>query len=157
MLDLFSQQQFRVNEVKLVYKSNDNPKNQIVICNPDLAYEVLKSDWDMNRIELLEQFKIILLNRNHTCLGISEISTGGMAGCIVDPKIVFATALKARAPIIMLAHNHPSGNLVPSKQDIDLTKKLVLGGKLLDIAVIEHLIVTKHGYTSMARKGYFPG
>lgn len=147
---------FKVAEVELVYKSNSNPENRMEISYPTDAYNVLRKSWDDNKIELIEQFKIILLDRRNRCLGIAEIATGGMASCIVDPKVVFATALKSRAAGIVLAHNHPSGGLKPSRADIDLTQKLIACGKILDIAVVEHIILTRDGYTSMARDGLMP-
>ena len=107
----------------------------------------------MNRIELVEQFKILLLDRSNSCLGISHISTGSISGCLVDPKIIFATVLKARASSVILAHNPPSGNLQPSQADIELTKKLKAGGALLDVAVLDHLIVTPFSYYSFADDG----
>ncbi len=107
----------------------------------------------MNKIELVEQFMIVLLNRGNSCLGISNISTGGISACLVDPKIVFVTVLKARASSVILAHNHPSGNLKPSLADIELTKKLKEGGALLDVSVLDHLIVTPFSYYSFADDG----
>ena len=84
-------------------------------------------------MELLEQFKILLLDRMNSCIGLSEISTGGVAGCVADPKIIFGTALKAQASGIILAHSHPSGNLTPSTADMTLTKKMFHAGKCLEL------------------------
>lgn len=72
---------------------------------------------------------------------------------MVDPKLIFASALAANASAIILAHNHPSGNLKPSQVDIQLTRKLVNGGKLLDISIYDHLIITYDGYTSFSEEG----
>lgn len=145
--------QFKVTEVELVYRSKQNPNDRLKIEGPECAYEALLGLWDMNRIELVEEFKILLMNRAHKCLGVSNISSGGMSYCLVDPKIIFATALKARASSIILAHNHPSGNLTPSAADVALTKKLVDGGMLLEIDVPDHLIITPYGFYSMANNG----
>jgi DNA repair protein RadC len=147
---------FQVTEVELIYRNKLAPCDRPQIKSSSYAYELLMMAWDMNKIELLEQFKIILLDRRNSCIGISDISTGGVAGCLVDPKIVFSTALKARASSIVLSHNHPSGNLTPSNQDIALTRKFVEAGKLLDIEVIEHMIVTPHSYYSFADNGLLP-
>lgn len=107
----------------------------------------------MNKIELIEEAKLLLLDRNLVCLGISNLSTGGISSCLIDPKIVYATALKARASSIVLAHNHPSGNLKPSTSDIHLTEKLADAGKLLDLTLLDHLIVTPYNYYSFADEG----
>jgi DNA repair protein RadC len=108
---------------------------------------------DSGKIELLEEFKMILLNRNNRVLGMINISQGGMSGTVADPKLIFVAALKAAASYIILAHNHPSGNLKPSTEDIRLTKKLVDGGKLLDLLVGDHLIITNEGFYSFCDEG----
>lgn len=90
----------------------------------------------------------MLLNRMNKVLGIFLVSVGGFAVTICDPKVVFQAALKANASSIILAHNHPSGNLKPSDADLKLTEKLKKGGLLLDIAVLDHLILTEEAYLS---------
>lgn len=147
---------FAVTEVELVYRNNRKPEDRPRIVESAAAYHLLLQAWDMNRIELVEQFKVVLLDRNNSCLGISSISSGGISACIVDPKIIFATVLKARASSVILAHNHPSGNLKPSQADIDLTKKLKDGGALLDVLILDHLIVTPFSYYSFADNGLHP-
>ncbi|WP_028524512.1 JAB domain-containing protein [Runella limosa] len=147
---------YRVNEVEIVYKNKIPFEERIQITSSSTAYDILRQSWDDNRIELVEQFKILLLDRRHTCLGVSDIATGGITGCLVDPRIIFATALKTRASSLILAHNHPSGTLKPSEADLDLTRKLMQGGKLLEISVIDHLIVTPHRYCSLADDGLMP-
>jgi DNA repair protein RadC len=144
---------FKVAEVELIYRAEKDVQHKLIVNEAEVAYHVLRDTWDMNKIDLVEQFKIILLNHDLSCLGISEISTGGISKCLVDPKLVFATALKSRATSMILAHNHPSGNLAPSVADINLTRKLVDGGKLLDIVVADHLTLSRHGYYSMANAG----
>jgi len=89
-------------------------------------------------VEFVEQFKIVLMNCGNRVLGIYEVSTGGVSATIVNPKLVFAAAIKAAASSMILAHNHPSGQLKPSHADIKLTKKLTEGGKLLEIPVLDH-------------------
>ncbi|MBE7172487.1 MAG: JAB domain-containing protein [Williamsia sp.] len=145
--------QFAVTEVELVYRNKRRPEDRPKLADSLSAYGLLLQAWDMNRIELVEQFKIMLLDRGHSCLGISDISSGGISACIVDPKIIFATVLKARATSVILAHNHPSGSLQPSQADIDLTKKLKDGSALLDVSVLDHLIVTPFSYYSFADEG----
>jgi DNA repair protein RadC len=83
-------------------------------------------------------------------IGRERVSVGGVAGTVVDAKLIFQKAIQQLASSIILAHNHPSGNLRPSQADIDLTKKLKSAGKVLDIQVLDHLIISEAGYTSLA-------
>ena len=95
----------------------------------------------------------MLLNRANKVLGIFEVSSGSSTGTVVDPKLIFAAAIKGNACGIIMAHNHPSGNLNPSQADIDLTKRVKGGGKFLEIQVVDRLIVTIEGYYSFADEG----
>ncbi len=146
---------FEVNEVELIYRAKSEHPGP-VINTQDAAIDLLRSIWDSNKIELVEQFKIVLLDTANICLGISETSSGGWDHCTVDPRVIFATALKAKATRIILAHNHPSGNLVPSKADISITEKLCAGGLILDIHVLDHFILTRNSYCSFASRGLIP-
>ncbi|TDQ07458.1 RadC family protein [Pedobacter metabolipauper] len=95
-----------------------------------------------------EEFWIILLNHANCVIGKQQISKGGVAGTLADPKIIFKIALEQKASNIILAHNHPSGNLKPSVQDLNLTRKLIAAGKILDLPVLDHLIVYNSLYYS---------
>jgi DNA repair protein RadC len=92
-------------------------------------------------------------NRANKVLGIFELSTGGVSGTVADPKLIFAAALKVAASGLILSHNHPSGNLQPSQADIDLTRKIKEAGKLLEIQLLDHIILTTEGYYSFADEG----
>jgi len=140
-------------EIQLIYKSKVRASERPTVNSSRRAYDVLKSSWDEGRIELVEQFKILLLNTAKKVLGIFEVSTGGSDYVPVDIRVVFAAALKTNASGIVLAHNHPSGSLKPSTADIDLTKKLADGGNLLGIRVLDHLILTSEGYYSFMDEG----
>ncbi len=145
--------QFQVAEIHLSYKSNVLPSLRPQInCSRD-AYHILKENWDESKLDLLEQFKVLLTNRANKVLGIFEVSTGGISGTVADPKLIFAGALKAGASGMILSHNHPSGNLKPSEADINLTKKLKAGGSLLEISVLDHIILTSESYYSFADEG----
>lgn len=100
-----------------------------------------------------EQFWLLVLDRGNKVTDKCCVSDGGMHGTVADPKRIFKEALDRRAAGIILAHNHPSGQLRPSNEDISLTRKLVEGAKLLDIAVQDHLIVTERGFYSFADQG----
>lgn len=143
----------RVAEVKLSYLNRVKPSERPqVTCSAD-SYNVLKESWDTGKLEFVEQFKVLLLNRANRVLGIYELSTGGVAGTVADPKLIFVAALKACASGIILSHNHPSGNHKPSQADLQLTKKIKQGGELLDIAVLDHIILTSEDYYSLADEG----
>ena len=117
------------------------------------AYRVFMISWDKAKLEFVEQFKVMLLNRANRVLGICTISTGSSTGTIADPKLIFGVCLKANACNLILCHNHPSGSLTPSKSDDLLSQKIKEGGRLLEVAVLDHLIVTNEGYYSFADEG----
>jgi len=94
-----------------------------------------------------------LLNRNNQVIGIYPLSRGGMAGTVVDAKLVFSVALKCNASSIIIAHNHPSGNLNPSEADKVITKKLKKAGSYLDIVLLDHLVITNDGFFSFTDNG----
>ena len=100
-----------------------------------------------------EEFWILILNQANYVIGKQLISKGGMAGTVADPKIIFKTALEHNAAYVILSHNHPSGNLKPSQQDIAITRKLVAAGKMLDLYVLDHLIVTNKLFYSFGDDG----
>ena len=143
---------YQVAEIELVYKRGCKASDRPKISKAEEAYRLLIEQWDENKLEFVEQAKMVLLNRGNRVLGISTLSTGGIAGTVIDPKLVFVTALKANASAIILAHNHPSGNLNPSRQDKAITRQMMEAGKLLDIEVIENLIVTDEGFYSFAEE-----
>ena len=142
-----------VAEIQLSYsnsvKASQRPK---VTCSRQV-FEVFSKAWDSNRIEFVEDFKVMLLSRANRVLGVVTISSGGTAGTVVDVKLVLAAALKSASSSMILAHNHPSGNLLPSEQDRRLTQRLKEAGRILDIPVLDHLIMTTEGYYSFADEG----
>jgi DNA repair protein RadC len=143
-----------VAEVKISYSTHVKASERRSIAGSRDANEILILFWDKNTIEHVESMKIILLNRANKVLGIASLSTGGTSSCIVDVKTVFQYAIKANASSIILAHNHPSGNLKPSDQDLAITQKIKDAAKLLDISLLDHLIITAcDGYYSMTDEG----
>ena len=105
-------------------------------------------------IEIFESSFILLLNRNNVTTGYAKISQGGIAGTVVDVKIVAKYAVDSLAHGIILAHNHPSGNLNPSQADIDITKKIAQALRLLDVKLLDHVILTANGHASLADEGH---
>lgn len=104
-------------------------------------------------MDFVESFNLLLLNRGLRVLGFSNISKGGTASTTVDVKLIFSAAILANASCVVLSHNHPSGNLFPSKADKEITKKIQDGAKLLDIQILDHIIITSENYYSFADEG----
>ncbi len=100
-----------------------------------------------------EEFWLLLLDRGLRLIDKCRISQGGMHGTVADPKMIFRIALERKASVIILSHNHPSGQLRPSEEDIRLTRKLREAGALLDVQVSDHVIVALGGYYSFAESG----
>ncbi len=100
-----------------------------------------------------EEFWVLLLNRSNRVVRKQQISLGGVAGTVADPKIIYKLALEELASGIVLAHNHPSGNPAPSQPDIELTKKIKEAGKFLEIQVLDHVIFAGPNYFSFADEG----
>lgn len=144
---------FQVAEVSISYKPKVKSSERPKIGSSRDAYRLLLDKWDEGAMEHHEEVWLLLLDRANKVMGIYQVSKGGIAGTICDPKVVFQAALKANASSLIVAHNHPSGVLKPSQADLDLTKKLVKGGQLLDISVHDHLILSAEGYLSMADEG----
>ena len=144
---------YEVAEVELIYKSKVKASNRPQITSSKEAYQVFLKAWDENKIEFVEQFKVLFLNKANKVLGIYDVSTGGVSGTVADPKVIFVAALKANCTGIIISHNHPSGNLKPSRQDEELTQKIKQAGQLLDIKLLDHLIVTSEGYYSFGDEG----
>lgn len=139
-----------IAEVDISYSHLVRPSMMRQIKCSDDSYKAFLSLWDLSIIEHVEQFKIMLLSRSNKCLGIKTVSTGGTYASVVDVKVVFQTALKTNASSIILCHNHPSCNMTPSQSDISLTQKVFRAGKLLDIDVLDHLIISADTFYSFA-------
>lgn len=142
-----------ISQITLSYKNKVKAKDRPKLSSSKDAHQLFRENWNDLTIQLYEEFKILLVDNSNRCLGIVQISQGGTTGTFVDPKLVFATALKARARGIILGHNHPSNQLRSSLADRNLTEKLVIAGQYLDIAVLDHTILTEDGYYSFADDG----
>lgn len=135
-----------VAEIKISYSTSSRKKVKIKDSND--VYQIILEKWNQDLIELQEEVKLVLLNRANVVLGTFELSKGGTSGTIVDIKLILSVALKCNAHSIVLCHNHPSGNLKPSKADISITAKLKQACGYLDINLLDHLIITKNKYYS---------
>ena len=124
--------------------------HKITIRSSQNAYEVLAPKL-MDKAN--EEFWVLFLDRANQVLANVCLSVGGVSGTYVDPKIIFSKAVELLASSIILCHNHPSGQLKPSTEDIRLTKKIQEAGKVLDISVFDHIIVANQRYFSFADEG----
>lgn len=125
-------------------------KEVTLIASSTNAFEALMPVFaDLNH----EEFWILMLNYAKHVIGMHMISKGGVAGTVADPKVIFKIALEHNASFLILAHNHPSGNLRPSVEDMEITQKLMRAGTLLSLPVIDHLILTNGRYFSFADEG----
>ena len=140
-----------IAEIKVSY--TDNNKKRLKITNSKMSYDLLLACWNKHTIELQEEFKVLLLNNTNQVLGIYPLAKGGTSSVNVDAKLVFSVALKCNAKGIIVAHNHPSGSLKVSEADKVMTKKLKKAGEYLDVAVLDHLVITKDGYYSFNDEG----
>ena len=142
-----------VAEIEISYKPILKLSTLAKVQSSEDVYRLLIKTWDKTKLEFVEQFKVVLLNRTNRILGICTISTGNSTGTIADPKLIFAVALKSNAGSLIMVHNHPSGNIVPSKADCKLTQRIKAGGKLLEITILDHLIISSEGFYSFADEG----
>lgn len=140
-----------IAEIKVSYSNTNLEK--VRVTNSQIIYEILISNWNLDLIEFQEEVKVVFLNKANVVLGIHYLSKGGVSGTIVDIKIILGIALKCNASGIILAHNHPSGNLKPSESDKTITKRLKDAGALLDLVLLDHLIITKVDYYSFKDNG----
>ena len=142
-----------VAEVELVYKTQVKNSERPLIRTSRDCYETLLKIWNANKLEFQEEFKVLLLNQANRVTGVYETSCGGITGTVADPRLILAVAIKSLAVSIVLAHNHPSGNLKPSKADEELTQKIKHAGLYHEIKLLDHIIITSEGYFSFADEG----
>jgi len=138
-----------ISEIKLVCEKTNNYIQKAKISDSKNAYKYLKPLWpeDLNYKEVS---MALYLNKSNNTIGYSVISIGGVSSTIIDGKILFQEALLCNASNIILAHNHPSGNLKPSNVDVNLTKNLLSFGKKIGINILDHIIMTNEAYLSLA-------
>lgn len=141
----------KVNEVKVSYKKGVfgnvvNSLNAADYCRNIPEFE--------NRMEYQEVFAAVYLDNANNILCHQVIGMGAITAAMADIRIIFSTALKTLSTSIVLCHNHPSGTLKPSKADFDITNRVKEAGKLFDIQVLDHIILTKNSYMSFADEGH---
>jgi DNA repair protein RadC len=125
-------------------------KEKAILSGSRSAYDLIRSNLqDLNH----EEFWVMYLNRANKLLAMENLSKGGITGTVADSRLIFTRALELKSTGIILVHNHPSGSVKPSNQDIDLTKKIKTASQTLDMTILDHLIITDHGYYSFADEG----
>jgi len=102
-----------------------------------------------------EEFWVLYLNNSNKVIYKAQLSKGGITGTVVDIRLLFKMALEQNATAVLLTHNHPSGKLLASEADIQITKKIKEAGKTLEIHVLDHIIITENGYLSFQDAGIF--
>ncbi len=132
----------KLSEIKLYYKPRKTITPRIT-CSQDANKQVLKF-YDKNTIALQEQFIFIYLNGANTVLGAHQLFTGGLTGTIADIRLIMGIALKSLACGIIISHNHPSGQLIPSEADKTLTSKVCKACEIMDIKLYDHIIVSPY-------------
>jgi DNA repair protein RadC len=140
-----------IAEVKISYSSKQKVKDRTKITGSEDAVNVFRSVFPS--LEHIEYVYLLLLNRQNQVLGYHLVSKGGISGTVIDVRVIFQVALNANATGIILAHNHPSGNLSVSGADRKITEQICEAGKFLDIPLLDHVILTEDSYLSMADDG----
>ena len=142
----------KLAEIEVSYRPK-KVHHPIIKSSADVYYHLIRF-FPEETISLQEQFVVGYVNRANRLIGVYELSKGGITGTVADPRLILSVALKTAATGIILAHNHPSGNLQPSLQDKEITKKIQEACKLLDITLLDHLIVVSDGaFYSFADEG----
>ena len=141
-----------VSEIEISYRPAIGSKPEVTSSSD--AYHILKEYYPEDQIALKEYFVVMYLNQANRVIGVQKLSIGGLTAAIADVRLLFGTALKVLATGVVISHNHPSGNTRPSLQDRNLTKQVKEAGKLLDIKLLDHIILTPDDkYISMADMG----
>lgn len=138
-----------ISEIEVAYRPLSKTILNPITQSKD-AYDLIIREWDVNILEMIEEVKVIFLNRTNKQIGIYNLAKGGIPGCVVDIRIILSIALKTLATAIILVHNHPSGNLKPSTEDKKITNELQKACEIMNITLLDHLIVTRKGFFSFA-------
>lgn len=140
-------------EFNISLKTTCKP-SELYVCNtPADVVEVARKCFDADKIEWVESFIAIALSKSNKVLGFYKVSQGGITGTVADPRVILQFALLSNATTLIIAHNHPSGNITPSRQDEELTKKIKTAASYFDIRLLDHIIVTSESYYSFADEG----
>lgn len=143
-----------LGEVDVIYRYTSTLNDRPLVRTSEDALAIIKQLYILDKLGLQEQFVVVYLNRCNRVIGTSNLFTGGVAGTVVDVKILLSVGLKLMASNILVSHNHPSGNLKPSNEDIALTKKIKIALECLDMTLLDHIIINpNYEYLSFANEG----
>ncbi len=140
-----------ITELQLKKSNGDLHKAKITSSKD--AYDYFKAIYDSELLEICESFIVIYLNQANNTIGYFKASQGGIAGTVVDVRLILKKALDCYATGMIISHNHPSGNLKPSDEDNKMTEKIKSAGLLMDIRLFDHIIITNEGYYSYGDEG----
>lgn len=146
---------FIIPEIKITLTFDKKVKKSelfVITTSKDVAF-ALRGVFNADTFDWTEEFIILCLNKKNAIVGFYKVSSGGITGTVADPRVILTIALKCCATSLVLAHNHPSGNLKPSRADEDLTLKIKSAAKFLDINVVDHIILNDESYYSFADEG----
>ena len=141
---------YMVGESYLAYK--EKTMKSINIKDSQNVYDFVKSIWYPD-LQVIERFLLLTLNSKLNIINYHWISQGGIAGTVIDTRVIFKSAIEALASGIVVIHNHPSGKTQPSEADIKITSKINKSADILEINLLDHLIITSKGYLSMKDEG----
>lgn len=141
-----------LTEILISYKNKN--QDAVKVSSSVEVYNFILNHWDDDTLDIQENVKMLLLNSSNTILGVYDVSRGGINSTVIDLRLVLSVALKCLASSIILVHNHPSGNINPSDQDREFTKKIKSACKFLEIQLFDHIIITRYDYFSFADNGY---
>ena len=141
-----------LTEILISYKNKN--QDAVKVSSSVDVYNFILNHWDDDTLDIQENVKMLLLNSSNTILGVYDVSRGGINSTVIDLRLVLSVALICLASSIILVHNHPSGNINPSEQDREFTKKIKSACKFLEIQLFEHIIITRYDYFSFADNGY---
>ena len=138
-------------EVQITYSNPVKSVDRLKVTGSRAVASALREIWPA--YDHIEFCYMLMLNRKNEILGYHQVAKGGITGTVVDVRIIYQVALKANATSVIIAHNHPSGNLDVSDADKKITQQIKEAGKILDIPLLDHIILTTDGYHSMADDG----
>jgi hypothetical protein len=138
---------------KIKVKVSVTKGDKVTITSPEKMVEVMRSIFDADTILWTEEVIMVCLNRANDVVGYYKVSSGGFSGSVLDPRVVMTIALNNASSSIILAHNHPSGNLKPSEGDKAITEKIRKACAFFDMKLLDHLIITDESYFSFNEGG----
>jgi DNA repair protein RadC len=143
----------KIPQAKITWSHHLKASERPRIINSANSAELLRELWEPGTMEYKETFWLLLLNRSNKVIGAYKVSEGGISGTVVDLKIIMQAAILSHASAFVIAHNHPSGNLKPSNEDLIITKRIREAARIMELQLMDHIILTEEGFLSFADEG----